>query len=51
MYKCDTCESVFDFPRIRTFGEVMDGDGNRERRKEIYCPDCGSPYFEEAEDI
>lgn len=51
MYKCDTCGSVFDFPRIRTFSEVMDSDGNREWRKEIYCPHCGSPDFKEAEDV
>ncbi len=50
MYKCDTCGRTFDFPRIRTFSELIDGE-NREWRKEIYCPDCGSPDFKEAEDV
>lgn len=50
MYKCDICGTVFNEPRIRTYNENLDGENGWEKRKEVTCPDCDSPYFEEAED-
>lgn len=48
MYRCECCEEEFDFPRIRSFSELLDGDGHRAWRKEVTCPYCSGPYFYEV---
>lgn len=44
MYICDTCGSIFEFPHICTFSELIDGE-NREWRKEVTCPVCSGAHF------
>lgn len=46
MYRCETCGLVFDQPFIREGTNLMP-DCFRERFKQVLCPGCCEPYFEE----
>lgn len=48
MYRCDMCGSVFDRPFVKEYSEPRP-DCFRERFKEVSCPYCGGPYFNELE--
>lgn len=45
-YRCEICNTQFDEPFIRDGGETIDGE-RFEKRREVLCPICGSPYFKE----
>lgn len=47
MYKCEICETIFDNPLIKDWKEDMDGEGHFEHFKQVVCPICFSPYFDE----
>ena len=49
MYKCKICGSTFEEPYINQGYEPMP-DGFHEKYKQVLCPYCGSPYFNEMED-
>ena len=49
MFKCDICGAVFDRPRIHEGYDPMP-DCNYERFKQVLCPVCGQPYFNEIEE-
>lgn len=49
MYKCEDCKAEFEYPLIIVGRNPMP-DGFSERFKEVLCPYCGSPYFNEMED-
>ena len=50
MYRCEICRAIFDEPLVINRSEVLDSDGNRERRREVLCPSCGvgERYFSEV---
>ena len=49
VYKCEDCKAEFEYPLIIDGRNPMP-DGFSERFKEVLCPYCGSPYFNEMED-
>ena len=49
MYKCEMCGFTFEKPYINQGYEPMP-DCFYERFKDVICPYCGSPYFNEIED-
>ena len=49
MYKCEMCGFTFEKPYINQGYEPMP-DCFYERFKDVICPYCGSPYFNEMED-
>ena len=49
MYRCDMCGAVFDRPLVKEHSDHRP-DCFRERFKEVLCPYCGGPYFNELED-
>lgn len=49
MYRCEICGLVFDQPTIKEWSEPRP-DCFRERFKEVLCPGCGQPYFNELEE-
>lgn len=49
MFRCDICGLVFDQPTIKEWSDHRP-DCFRERFKEVFCPGCGQPYFNELED-
>lgn len=49
MYRCDMCGSVFDRPFVKEYSEPRP-DCFRERFKEVLCPICWQPYFNELEE-
>jgi rubredoxin len=46
MYKCDICGLVFDEPYIKQWSDTRP-DCFRERFKQVLCPGCFGPYFDE----
>ena len=51
MFRCEVCGLVFDRPFVKEYSEPRPGPGCfRERFKEVSCPYCGGPYFNEFED-
>ena len=49
MYKCEMCGVEFDRPLAKT-GYEPRPDCFYERFKEVLCPVCGQPYFNEIEE-
>lgn len=49
MYRCEICGLVFDQPTVKERSELRP-DCFRERFKEVLCPGCGQPYFNELEE-
>lgn len=49
MYKCEMCGVEFDRPLTKT-GYEPRPDCFYERFKEVLCPVCGQPYFNEIEE-
>ena len=49
MFRCEVCGLVFDRPFVKEYSEPRP-DCFRERFKEVSCPYCGGPYFNEFED-
>lgn len=49
MYRCEICGLVFDRPIVKEWSEPRP-DCFRERFKEVLCPGCGHPYFNEVEE-
>lgn len=49
MYRCEICGLVFDRPTVKEWSEPRP-DCFRERFKEVLCPGCGYPYFNELEE-
>lgn len=49
MYKCEICGLLFDDPMVRE-GYEPRPDCFYERFKEVLCPSCGQPYFNEVEE-
>ena len=51
MFRCEVCGLVFDQPFVKEYSEPRPGPGCfRERFKEVLCPGCGQPYFNEEEE-
>ena len=51
MFRCEVCGLVFDRPFVKEYSEPRPGPGCfRERFKEVLCPRCGQPYFNELEE-
>ena len=50
MFLCEICGAVFDQSFIKEWSEPM-ADCFRERFKQVLCPICGEPYFNEVEAI
>ena len=51
MFRCEVCGLVFDRPFVKEYSETRQGPGCfRERFKEVLCPGCGQPYFNEEEE-
>ena len=51
MFRCEVCGLVFDRPFVKEHSEPRPGPGCfRERLKEVLCPRCGQPYFNELEE-
>ena len=48
MFRCEVCGLVFDRPFVKEYSEPRP-DCFRERFKEVLCPGCGQPYFNEEE--
>ena len=49
MFRCGICGLVFDRPTIKEWSEPRP-DCFRERFKQVLCPGCGQPYFNELEE-
>ena len=49
MFRCEVCGLVFDRPFVKEYSEPRP-DCFRERFKEVFCPYCGGPYFNEVEE-
>lgn len=49
MFRCEVCGLVFDRPFVKEYSEPRP-DCFRERFKEVLCPGCGQPYFNELEE-
>ena len=49
MFRCEVCGLVFDRPFVKEYSEPRP-DCFRERFKEVLCPICGQPYFNELEE-
>ena len=49
MFRCEVCGLVFDQPFVKEHSEPRP-DCFRERFKEVLCPICGQPYFNELEE-
>ena len=49
MFRCEVCGLVFDRPFVKECSEPRP-DCFRERFKEVSCPYCGGPYFNEVEE-
>ena len=49
MFRCEVCGLVFDRPFVKEYSEPRP-DCFRERFKEVSCPYCGGPYFNELEE-
>ena len=49
MFRCEICGLVFDRPTVKEWSEPRP-DCFRERFKEVSCPYCGGPHFNELED-
>lgn len=50
MYRCGGCGTRFNEPLVLTGREDLDGERGRETRREVLCPACGCPYFEEDDE-
>ena len=51
MFRCEVCGLVFDRPFVKEYSEPRPGPGCfRERFKEVLCPRCWQPYFNEWEE-
>lgn len=48
-FKCEICGLVFDEPYIKKYSDIQP-DCFRERFKQVLCPVCFEPYFNELED-
>lgn len=48
MFRCEVCGLVFDRPFVKEYSEPRP-DCFSERFKEVLCPYCGGPYFNELE--
>lgn len=48
-FRCEICGLIFDEPYIRMYSESRP-DCFRERFKQVLCPACFEPYFNELED-
>ena len=49
MFRCEVCGLVFDRPFVKEYSEPRP-DCFRERFKEVLCPRCWQPYFNELEE-
>lgn len=49
MYRCEICGAEFDEPYVRVGNEHMP-DCWMERWKQVLCPVCFEPYFNEIEE-
>ena len=49
MFRCEVCGLVFDRPFVKEYSEPRP-DCFRERFKEVLCPGCGQPHFNEEEE-
>lgn len=47
MFRCEICGLVFDRPTIKEWSEPRP-DCFRERFKQVLCPSCGLPHFNEV---
>ena len=49
MFRREVCGLVFDRPFVKEYSDHRP-DCFRERFKEVSCPYCGGPYFNELEE-
>lgn len=49
MFRCEICGLVFERPTVKEWSEPRP-DCFRERFKQVLCPGCRQPYFNELED-
>lgn len=49
MYKCEIYDVIFDKPLVKEWKEDIDGEGHFQHFKQVLCPICLNPYFEELD--